>query len=608
MSTNRYTPGPAYLRAAEELRDNPGQLALLESDSSCAVIAGPGSGKTKALTVKLARVLAEEVGEPRRVACITYSTECVRELQRRLSGLGVNSGDLFVGTVHGFCLRHVLSPYAEAAELGLPRPLTVATQAERNRAFARAAQQALGGTGAGLDLMRTPMEKHRRLQVRGRAMGLSAEDEDIVALATAYEQKLREAGRIDFDDIVLLSQRLIQEHEWVRAAIAAQFPVIAVDEYQDLGAALHQIVLDLANTGRIRIIAVGDQDQSIYSFTGAVPGLLEELADREDFERIVLPFNYRSAQELVDAAQFALGTNRGYKARTNYPGLIREQECPEGLRAQAKWVCSVLLADVLTRDPNRRLGDIAVLYADRYTGSIVAGAAESLNIPYQRTDQGGVYPRTPFTRWLEECAKWCVTGWSTAEPTLDELMRTWDALGPEGLSDTARYERRRSLATFLSSHTNANPLLGVWLSDFERECLGVGLDATGVRVDERAVLEHLIATTHEGGDYAAFSLSQFAGNRGSPAHLNLMTLHAAKGLEFDVVAIVGMDEGGIPNYFEAQSTSAVQEARRKFYVGLTRAKREVYLLYSGFVVDRYNRRHANGPSRFLLELRELLGN
>lgn len=135
----------AYLRAAKQLRGNPGQWSAYESRGHCVVLAGPGSGKTKTLSVKMARMLAEDVHEPRGVACITYNNECARELEDRLATLGVEPGGrVFVGTVHSFSLTQIVLPYAKVAGLSLPEAFGVATRAERRTALSAAAARIVG--------------------------------------------------------------------------------------------------------------------------------------------------------------------------------------------------------------------------------------------------------------------------------------------------------------------------------------------------------------------------------------------------------------------------------------------------------------------------------
>ncbi|TBC89211.1 hypothetical protein ELH26_24440 (plasmid) [Rhizobium leguminosarum] len=150
----------AYLDQVVSLERNPQQVAAYNSTGNCVVLAGPGSGKTKTLTLKLARIVAEDVRAPRGVACITYSQECARELSRRLETLGLREGpNLFIGTVHGFCMRHLLMPYAQLAGLALPFPLTMATPSH-----AKAIEKRVGEALFGRGHPHNPIEmgKHRR--------------------------------------------------------------------------------------------------------------------------------------------------------------------------------------------------------------------------------------------------------------------------------------------------------------------------------------------------------------------------------------------------------------------------------------------------------------
>src|SRR5687767_4096969 len=153
---------PAYLVAAEELRRNPGQWDAYESKGRCVVLAGPGSGKTKTLTIKLARMLAEDVEEPRGVACITYNNECARELEDRLEKLGIEpSGRVFIGTVHSYSLTQVVLPYSKAAQMGLPDDFKVATSAERRQALEHAFRRTIGRADNPQD-WDFPMGRYRR--------------------------------------------------------------------------------------------------------------------------------------------------------------------------------------------------------------------------------------------------------------------------------------------------------------------------------------------------------------------------------------------------------------------------------------------------------------
>lgn len=250
----------AYLAQAAELAGNPGQLAAYNSQGHCVVLAGPGSGKTKTLVLKLARILAEDVQAPRGAACITYSHECARELNRRLEVLGVREmPNLFIGTVHGFCLRHLLMPYGRLADLPLQFPLSVASQNVRNRLIRQSGDRLFGPKHPYKEI---DLGRHRR-SVLNRNSDDWRSEEELAAWAEAYETALRQEGLIDYDDMVIFGHRLIAEHDWVLPLVQAKFPVLAIDEYQDLGVALHCIVKRLAFEGGVRLFAVGDADQAI---------------------------------------------------------------------------------------------------------------------------------------------------------------------------------------------------------------------------------------------------------------------------------------------------------------------------------------------------------
>ena len=261
----------AYLKASDELRENPGQWAAYESTGHCVVLAGPGSGKTKTLTIKLARMLAEDVRDPRGIACITYSNECARELRRRLQALGVEERDrhIFIGTIHSFSLKHIVAPFALAAGLEIASPIKIATTSEQRKLFDAALTNVMGES-AQASQFRLPIDAYRRTHLN-RSAAIWNEDTNFAGVITDYEARLRRDGLIDFDDMMLLGLNLVESHEWVRRSIAAKFPVLAVDEYQDLGMPLHRIVMNLCFRAGARLFAVGDADQSIYGFTGAKP-------------------------------------------------------------------------------------------------------------------------------------------------------------------------------------------------------------------------------------------------------------------------------------------------------------------------------------------------
>src|SRR5579863_3374320 len=190
-----------YRVAAQELRRNPEQWQAYESKDHCVVLAGPGSGKTKTLTFKMARMLAEDVKPPQGIACITFNSECAGELRRRLERLGVREGkNVFIGTIHSYCLKHVVLPYARLAGLHLADQIAVAVPSEQNRVFEEAFPDVYGGSSPPVG-WRTSFDKYRRTHLDRESPTWRGDDGDMAALIENYEHRLRQAGLIDFDDM-----------------------------------------------------------------------------------------------------------------------------------------------------------------------------------------------------------------------------------------------------------------------------------------------------------------------------------------------------------------------------------------------------------------------
>jgi superfamily I DNA/RNA helicase len=570
-----------YLRAAEELRQNDKQWQAYESAGHCILLAGPGSGKTKTLTVKLARMLSEDIEEPRGLACITFSNECALELQTRLQALGVNPGKrVFIGTVHSFSLTQIILPYASTARLDLPDDFAVATQAQAHGAFERAFQAVMGGSGR-LPETRLSMDRYRRrLLDRTRSEWRTA-DPIMCRLVEAYEFELRELGLIDFDDMPLLAVRALAQNAWLQKALVAKYPVLAIDEYQDLGFALHRMVLGLCFSAGMRLFAVGDVDQSIYGFTGAYPELLRRLSEREDVETIRLGLNYRCGVDIVAASEYALGETRGYSAPTGaHKGTIFFHPSSGSYTSQAHHLIHSLIPTIQARRPGLDTGKIAVLYPAAFIGDHIRDVATAAGYSVIRTDSNALYPRgSRLLRWLEQCAMWCCGGWQSGQPRFSRVVSEGARLFNEVLtSDDARLGFQRNLIASLWSNRDNTLSLHDWLSSLRRDVIApLASGARGLN-EEMAIMGDFIARLSPAGDIVDFTIGEFAGIGSGVGYLNLSTLHSAKGREFDVVILFGVDEGRLPR--RNSSPNDIQEARRLFYVGFTRARHEVHLMFS----------------------------
>ena len=236
-------------------------------------------------------------------------------------------------------------------------------------------------------------------------------DEEIASLILRFEEILLNNNLIDFDGMVLHGLSLIERHDWLRSCLRARFPVLIVDEYQDLGIPLHRIVMSLCFGSGIRLLAVGDPDQSIYGFNGARPELLSELSERQDVTAVRLELNYRSGQAIIGMAETALGVQRGYKSAVTHKGVIDFHLCPDGIDQQASHICEDIIPGIMDR-VGCALGDIAVLYIDKNDAAVIAKAARQASFKFVRTDCGTPYRRSRLIRWLEACAQWSIDGWN----------------------------------------------------------------------------------------------------------------------------------------------------------------------------------------------------
>jgi DNA helicase II / ATP-dependent DNA helicase PcrA len=496
----------AYLAQAADFAGNPGQQAAYDSTGNCVVLAGPGSGKTKTLVLKLARIMAEDVRAPRGAACITYSQECARELTRRLERLGLREApNLFIGTVHGFCLRHLLMPYGRLADLPVAFPLTVATQRQSDQAMKR-----IGDRLFGVGHPNKPMDlgRHRR-SVLDRASVAWTSEGELAAWAEGYEAELRRLGLIDFDDLVIFGQRLVSEHDWVLPLLQAKFPVLAVDEYQDLGVALDRIVKRVAFDGGIRLFAVGDPDQSIYGFTGADGALLQELAERDDVERVQLQLNYRSASRIVSASEMALGEARGYQSHDpDRQAVIAFVESDDGLAGQAAHAVAEIIPAALAAKPGRSLGDIAILYRDFRAGDIVAETVTAAGLDFIRVDNAAPYRKVALTSWIEDCAAWCAGGWREARPQLRGLLDRWFGFHRGRISDEQARGEAQRLTQLLWSLRTDDSLARAFVAALKAGMLDALMAAEPSLSDQREQVGRMVAALALGGSLTDLDLAR----------------------------------------------------------------------------------------------------
>jgi len=558
-----------------EISSDEMQLKALKSTGSAVVIAGPGSGKTAILTLKALRLLETRILEPQGLACITYSREAAREIRDRLKLFGyVPRSNAFFGTVHAFCIAEVLSPFAKLFDhFSLSNPIRIASTKERKAAYTQALRKLVFMEK---DVSMTEMDRERRIGVLGDSK-ISIPSYDLaLQVAREYEIVLHAQGLIDFEDIVNYSTLLIRQEEFVRKCLEAKFPWLLVDEYQDLGKPLHEMVLSLLLRTRMNIFAVGDPDQSIYGFQGAIPEYLTELASFSRIEKIVLGKNYRSNQDIVNASEAVLELERGYVAGTRKQerAEIRFHVCEVGMEEQYSLVSEQLIPEYISR--GIPYDEIAVIVGSNKEVSVLSDTLQNHGIPYYVSRHE--FERTELVQWLEDCCRWTI---NSHQVQFEHLCSYWGALlaQNQGAARQMDISDRVSLYTCLARCSSLRDDLKKWLESMV-DGLGIRdlLARSTIFPDELENLDQLMEAVEERKE--RFSLKGFA-ELGRPTNqVTISTRHGCKGLEFEVVIMLGMEEERFPSYYDLNSAAKLAESSRICFVCVSRAKRICVLVRS----------------------------
>lgn len=572
----------------DDLKQNDCQWKAFTTEGHCVVLAPPGSGKTKLLTTRMAYDLANKIRRPQGAACITLTNAAADQLRRRVGALGVEDRpNLFIGTVHGFLLGRVLSPFAHAVGRPELASIAIVSEEESEKLLHQAVEEAIPD-GDTTNVATTISFNRRRLA--------SAEDwaksgDDVLRAARLYEAKLEERGLHDFDGVVAIAVELVENHLLVRQVLTAQFPHLYVDEYQDLSPGLDRVVkalcFDYFNGSEL--FAVGDPDQALFGFTGTRPELLDELAVRPDVTSVELTRNYRSRDEILKVANRMRG-DRPPMVGDQPGGQVSGFHCPGGRPDQyARAAAAVRQAQA----NGVALHEIAVLCPTGQLCQEAVAALRQAGIPAFYRDKKAEYYPNSVTTFIESAAAWAAMGRETSGYRLGDLLRRWRYL----LGPLWTHQRDRALVTLLVEWGDRrNEPAVTFYEELHAAGLGDALRQVALAADVPDVtrMEMLIRRL-------SLSLEDLAKRTLQQDRVEIITTTSSKGLEFDVVLLVGADENLMPSY-RCKTPEAYAEDRRKFYVSITRARDDLQVFYSGFSVTKYGRRVDVGVSRYVREI------
>lgn len=555
------------------------QLSALNSNRNTVVIAGPGSGKTRILTMKAMILIQSRIKRPSGIACISYNRETVRELRKRLKKYGYNLGNKdFIGTMHGFSLVHVLQQFAHLyPQYRVPEQIVIAPRTLIDQLYQGVLKE-LNITSK--DLTLTELNRQRCLSLEGYSSIVILSSKYAIAAAKIYEEKLINTNHLDFISIINIAAQIIREQPFVRHSLECRFPWLLIDEYQDLGKALHEMVLELVFNADINVFAVGDMNQSIYGFNGGYPDFLKELANYDEITPIYLSSNYRSNQEIIEASLDTLSLD---PPRPNYKSRLREKEsanfsfiiCNAEMDQQFEVVAKKVIPKLVKEGvPLEEIGIIAASNRDVKAMAIKL-KENSISFYIAKWD----FDNSNIVVWLQDCAEWCI---NSEKQLFNNLFRFWKRLLIEEADHRCIWEDIRLKMFFhdVLIHSRAFKEVESWLH-YILESLDLinTLKKSKIYPDEIENLDLLV-------DEARFHnlknvpLRRFAYLGEPEKEVTISTRHSSKGLEFEVVILLGMEEERFPSYFSIGDADKIAEEQRLCYVCVSRAKSSCILIRS----------------------------
>ena len=639
---------------------NEAQRAAVEYiDGPSLVIAGAGSGKTRVLTYKIAYLLSQGM-KPWSIMALTFTNKAAREMKERIGKLVGNdlAQHLYMGTFHSIFSRILR---AEAEHIGFNNNFTIYDESD-SRSLIKAIVKEMGlddkkykpaAVHAKISMAKNNLMSAAAYESDAAIFEQNkrAQMPEVGKIFVAYVQRCKQANAMDFDDLLTLTYQLFREHEDIRHKYAARFDYVLVDEYQDTNHVQMSIVMQLCQEKQ-RVCAVGDDSQSIYSFRGAnIDNILNYQRQFQGTRLFKLEQNYRSTQTIVEAANSLIKHNRNQIPKDVFSENVKGEKIQYKPAYSDKEEAAIVAKDVkrIRREDGCQYSDFAILYRTNAQSRSFEEEFRKQGIPYRIYGGLSFYQRKEIKDIIayfrlvanpddEEAIKRIInypargigatTVLKIADCAHQNQVSFWEVIGaPERYGLAVNKGTMNKLETFrllISSFIERAQTTDVYeLGDAIIKESGISQDImSGKDADDLARQENLeeflsgmsafVDERREEGRFDELFLQDYLqdvalltdadsdGDKDEP-RVSLMTVHAAKGLEFPTVFVVGLEENIFPSPLSAASLRELEEERRLLYVAITRAEKHC-ILTNAKNRWRYGKMEFDNPSRFIDEI------
>lgn len=639
---------------------NEAQRAAVEYiDGPSLVIAGAGSGKTRVLTYKIAYLLSQGM-KPWSIMALTFTNKAAREMKERIGKLVGNdlAQHLYMGTFHSIFSRILR---AEAEHIGFNNNFTIYDESD-SRSLIKAIVKEMGlddkkykpaAVHAKISMAKNNLMSAAAYESDAAIFeqNMRAQMPEVGKIFVAYVQRCKQANAMDFDDLLTLTYQLFREHEDIRHKYAARFDYVLVDEYQDTNHVQMSIVMQLCQEKQ-RVCAVGDDSQSIYSFRGAnIDNILNYQRQFQGTRLFKLEQNYRSTQTIVEAANSLIKHNRNQIPKDVFSENAKGEKIQYKPAYSDKEEAAIVAKDVkrIRREDGCQYSDFAILYRTNAQSRSFEEEFRKQGIPYRIYGGLSFYQRKEIKDIIayfrlvanpddEEAIKRIInypargigatTVLKIADCAHQNQVSFWEVIGaPERYGLAVTKGTMNKLETFrllISSFIERAQTTDVYeLGDAIIKESGISQDImSGKDADDLSRQENLeeflsgmsafVEERREEGRFDELFLQDYLqdvalltdadsdGDKDEP-RVSLMTVHAAKGLEFPTVFVVGLEENIFPSPLSAASLRELEEERRLLYVAITRAEKHC-ILTNAKNRWRYGKMEFDNPSRFIDEI------